>query len=179
MEPSPAATSPRRPSTIGKLLVTAIVIGLVSMWAYVMYLAIGPGRADSPDKLDDPAFAVQAQERCDAALDVVAELPPASESPDAATRADTLAAANDALADMLDELQEVVPTGEDGVIVEEWLADWHVYLGDREAYAEALLSDPKARLLVSPKRGNQITDYIDQFAKDNAMPACSTPADAA
>jgi hypothetical protein len=161
------------------VLVTVIVIGLVSLWAYVLYLAFGPGRADSPDKLDDPAFAIQAQERCDAALDIVAELQPASEAPDAAARADTLASANEALADMLDELQEIVPPGEDGEIVEEWLADWHVYLGDREAYAEVLLTDPEARLLVSPKGGSQITDYIDQFSKDNAMPACSTPADAA
>ena len=62
--------------------------------------------------------------------------------------------------------------------VREWLADWHTYLRDRQAYAEALRTDPDARLLVTPKKGVQITEYLDQLAKDNDMPACSTPGDA-
>ena len=59
-----------------------------------------------------------------------------------------------------------------------WLADWDVYLDDRRAFAQALRRDPEARLLVSAKSARQITEFIDQFAKDNAIPACSTPGDA-
>ena len=45
------------------------VVAMVAMWSYVLYLAFGPGRQDPPDRLDDPAFATAAQDRCDAALD--------------------------------------------------------------------------------------------------------------
>ena len=62
----------------------------------------------------------------------------------------------------------------------EWLADWRTYLGDREAYADALRADPDARLLVSEKagEGRQITGWIDEFANANRMPSCVTPTDA-
>jgi hypothetical protein len=165
-------------SRLGRALVTIAVVGMVSMWVYVLYLAFGPGRADSPDRLDDPAFAVAAQARCDRALDRISELQPASEAPDARTRAGTLDEANDALADMLADLRAIVPGGEDGVLVGRWLTDWDTYLQDRRDYADALRRDPDARLLVSPKKGQQVTEFLDQFAKDNTMPACSTPGDA-
>jgi hypothetical protein len=164
---------------VGRTLVLLAVVGMVSMWGYILYLAFGPGRADSPDKIDAPGFAEAAQATCDRALDEVAQLQPASESPDAAARADTLDDANAALARMLDELDELVPAGDDGVVVTRWLRDWRTYLQDREEYADALRTDPKARLLVTQKSGEQITEFLDQFAKDNDIPACSTPADAA
>ena len=164
---------------IGRVVITLIVVGMVSMWGYVVYLAFGPGRASSPDELEDPTFATAAEARCGEALDRVAELQPANEAQSAAERAVVLAEANEQFSAMLDDLDRLVPGGEDGEIVTEWLADWRIYVDDREAYAVALADDADARLFVSAKGGQQVTDYIDQFAKDNAMPACSTPADAA
>lgn len=169
---------PRRRSRVGFVLATIVTIGLVSMWVYVLYLAFGPGRQDSPDKIADPAFAPAAQARCDRALDRISELQPAYQSKDAVDRAVVLTKANGDLADMLDDLAALAPTGDDGRIVREWLADWHTYLGDREDYATALQTDADARLLVTAKKGTQITEYLDQFSKDNDMPACSTPGDA-
>jgi len=147
----------------------------------VLYLAVFRGREDSPDKLEDPTFARLAQEACSARLDLVAALPPAADAADAAERGRTLEEADGHLADMLDDLHalvSVVPPGDDREIVEEWLADWRTYLGDREDFAAALQRDPGARLYVTAKGGDQITEYLDQFARDNDMPACSTPADA-
>jgi hypothetical protein len=166
---------------MGRWLVRAAVVGMVAMWAFVLYLAIFRGRADSPDKIEDTTFAQRAQTACSARLDLIAGLPLAADAPDAAARGRTVAQANEHLGDMLDDLRAlvpVVPAGEDREIVEEWLADWHTYLGDREAYAAALQHDPRARLYVTAKGGEQITEYLDQFARDNDMPACSTPADA-
>ena len=40
-----------------------------------------------------------------------------------------------------------------------------------------LLDDPEARLLVTARDREQITEYIDAFAADNDMPACATPID--
>ncbi|HJR26753.1 MAG TPA: hypothetical protein VJ804_14845 [Acidimicrobiales bacterium] len=166
---------------MARWLVRAAVVGMVAMWAFVLYLAVFEGRADSPDRLDDPAFAREAEAACSARLERIVELPRASEARDAAERARTLEVANGHLADMLEDLEELVPlvpAGEDREIVEEWLADWHTYLGDREDYAAELLRDPDARLLVTAKGGEQVTEYLDQFAGDNDMPACSTAADA-
>lgn len=161
----------------GRIVTTVLVVGMVGMWGYVLYLAFGPGRQPPPDRLDDPAFAEAAQDRCDEALGVVAALPAASETTTAAERADVIDRANETFAAMLDDLDELVPGGEDGEIVREWLADWRTYLGDRETYADAVRDDPEARLFVSAKDRDQITEYLDAFAADNHMPACGTPLD--
>ena len=176
--PSAAVPVPPTKSKLGKVLVIIAIVGMVSMWIYVLYLAFGPGRAEPPDRLKDRGFPVAAQRTCSAALDLVAQLPPAFTSKDAAAQAMVLVQANDDLRHMLDQLDRIVPGGDDGTITKEWLADWRTYLGDRDDYARALRTDPKARLLVSAKGGSQITEYLDDFAGDNNMPACSTPGDA-
>lgn len=173
--PAPRASRWR----VGRALAAVAVVGMLAMWGYVLYLAFGPGRADPPDRLDDPTFARAAEARCSQALDRVAELPLAVETETPEERADVLDQANRHLAAMLDDLAELVPPGEDGELVEEWLADWRIYLRDRQDYADALREDPDARLLVTPKGGDQITDHLDAFAADNHMPACGTPTDAA
>jgi hypothetical protein len=170
------ATGGRR-WTAGRVVAAILVAGMVAMWAYVLYLAIGPGRQPPPDRLDDPAFSTAAELRCGRALDAVAALPRASEVATAGERATVVAEANRALAEMLDDLDRIAPGGEDGAIVQEWLDDWRTYLDDREAFATALRSDPDARLLVSAKDNDQITEHLDAFAADNHMPACATPLD--
>jgi hypothetical protein len=166
-----------------RVLIALVVLGLVAMWAYVLYLAIGPGRQPPIDRLDDPAFARAGEERCAEALDAVDALPVASESATATERADVLAQADAVFATMLDDLEanlDLAPAGDQRDRAAEWLADWHTYLGDREAFAEALRTDPGARLLVSEKEGEgrQVTGWIDEFANANRMPSCITPTDA-
>jgi hypothetical protein len=166
-----------------RLFLLVVVVALVSMWGYVLYLAFGPGRQPPIDRLDDPAFAAAAEDRCAEALDEIDDLPVASESPTAAERAGVLAQADVVFASMLDDLHgmiELAPAGDQRRRATEWLADWRTYLGDREAYADALRTDPDARLLVSEKagEGRQVTGWIDEFAKANRMPSCVTPTDA-
>ena len=177
--PSPV-DRPQR-SRFWRGVLTIAIVGMVAMWGYVLYLASGPGRAASPDRLEDPTFAAAAQVRCRAALDVVAELPAAQDAPTAGARADVLDDANASFDEMLDDLTELgdrIPPGEDREIVAEWIADWRVYVEDRRAFADALRTDEFSRLLVTAKGGQQITDYINEFAKDNQMPACGSPIDA-
>ena len=170
----------RRPAsrwTAGRVLAVVTVVLLVSMWGYVLYLAFGPGRQPPPDRLDDPAFATQAQAICEAAHDDVDQLPLAIDAEDAAERATIVAEANERFTAMLDELEAITPTGEDGAIVTAWIADWRTYLGDRAAYVDALRSDPGAQLLVTAKDREQVTEFIDAFSADNRMIACATPID--
>jgi hypothetical protein len=174
----------RRGSRLGRAAVVVVVCVLVSMWGYVLYLAFGPGRQPPIDRLDDPAFAAAAEERCATALEEIDRLPVASAAHTATERADVLARANGVYAAMLDDLdglRSLVPAGDHGrQAVREWLADWRTYLGDRQEYADALRTNPDARLLVSekPGEGQQITGWIDEFANANRMPSCVSPTDA-
>jgi hypothetical protein len=153
------------------------VLGMLAMWGYVVYLAVGPGRQAPPDRLDDTTFAVEAQAVCRAALDDVARLPSAIEADDEVERAAIVVAANERFAEMLDDLAAIQPDGDEGEVVEAWLTDWRTYLGDRADYADALATDPEAQLLVTAKDREQITEYLDAFAADNRMPSCGTPID--
>jgi hypothetical protein len=178
----PEAPAGRRWTPV-RLLLTVLVLALLSMWGYVLFLAFGPGRQPPLDRLDDPAFAEAGEARCAEALVEVDALPVASASNTAADRADVLARADAVFGEMLDDLDgmaELAPAGDQRRRATEWLADWRTYLGDRQAYARALRTDPDARLLVSEKEGEgrQITGWIDEFAKANRMPSCVTPTDA-
>lgn len=171
-----APPNPRR-WTPGRVVVALLIIAMVAMWIYVLYLAFGPGRQPPPDRLSDPAFAVAAQARCDAAHGRVDQLPTANQAPDAAAQADIVDEANAIFASMLDDLEAMAPSGEDGTLVLAWVDDWRVYLGDRQRYADALRTNPDARLLVTAKDQDQITEFLDAFSQDNRMAACATPLD--
>jgi len=173
---SPAAPT-SSPATPARVAIAVLVVGMVAMWGYVLYLAFGPGRQAPPDRLSDPAFSIAAERRCGAALAEIATLPRAVETPDNVERAEVVVRANGFIAAMLDDLDRFVPAGEDGELVQAWLTDWRTYLNDRTEYAAALRSDPAARLLVSAKDRDQITEHLDAFAADNRMPACATPLD--
>jgi hypothetical protein len=175
--------SARRPR-LGRLAIGAVVLTLVAMWGYVLYLALGPGRQPPIDRLDDPAFAEAGEVLCADAVADVEDLPNAGASATPDERADVVERANAVYAAMLDDLavqaRTEVPAGDERERAEAWVADWRVYLDDRVAYAEALRTDPEARLLVSekPGEGRQITGWIDEFALANRMPSCATPTDA-
>jgi hypothetical protein len=178
----PDAPASRRWTPV-RVLLTVVALAMVAMWGYVLFLAFGPGRQPPIDRLDDPAFAEAGEARCAEALVEVEALPVASASASAPERADVLAEADAVFAGMLDDLDglaTLAPAGDQRRRATEWLADWRTYLGDREAYAEALRADPGARLLVSEKagEGRQVTGWIDEFAKANRMPSCVTPTDA-
>lgn len=169
--------------TRGRVLVLSVITGLVLMWGYVLYLALGPGRQPPVDRLDDPAFAQAAEVRCADALAEVDDLPLATESASATERAAVIADANNIFRGMLDDLDDLAavaaPHDEQQRRIEAWLTDWRIYLGDREVYADALRVDPGARLLVSekPGEGRHITGWIDEFARANRMPSCASPTD--
>jgi hypothetical protein len=173
-------SSPHRSGT--RVLVAAVVVGLVAMWVYVIYLAFGPGRQPPIDRLEDPAFAPAAEQRCARAVAEIDELPPASEQTTASQRANVVDQANTILAGMLTDLDEAagrIDDEEERARAEAWLVDWRVLLDDRTAYAQALRRDAGARLLVSEKddTGRHITGWIDEFAKANQMSSCATPGD--
>jgi hypothetical protein len=62
--------------------------------------------------------------------------------------------------------------------MEGWLADWRIYLIDREDYAERLATDPEARLLLDESQlGDPVDKTIEIFAQVNGISDCATPGD--
>lgn len=164
--------------SVGRVLAVAVSVSLVVFWIWIFSGA--PARPN-PDRLDDRAFVVRAEARCQQLLDDLGELPGPTEFESAANRADVLDDATVLVAEMVDDLEADGPTtGDDGVRMEGWIKDWRTYLADRADYAERLRRDPGAKLLISVNTDLQdpVDKTIQIFADDvNEMPSCATPGD--
>ena len=116
---------------------------------------------------------------CEAAHDDVDQLPPADRGRDAPPSGPTIVdEANERFAAMLDDLEPLAPGGRgrrDRRRVDRRLADLPRRPG--RPTPTRCARDPEARLLVTAKDREQVTEYIDAFAADNRMPACGTPID--
>jgi hypothetical protein len=162
--------------TIWRVVVVLVVLSMVGFWAWIF--AGGPARKN-PDELTDRRYVARIERRCRTLRADLAQLPNAASITSATKRADVLDAANVELTAMVDDLEAWAPTtGDDATSVEGWIKDWRTYLKDRRAYADALRTDPQARLLLdlSPL-GDSVDKTIQVFTQVNAMPACDTPGD--
>lgn len=179
-DPPPEATAEvaaggPRGWTWPRALAALVVVAMVAFWLYVLLLAPAPG---PPDQLDSSAFPEEAEAVCAGAMAALAEVPSAREAATPEERAVTLAAANDVLAEMVEELRAVAPSdGRDGRLVGRWLDDWEVYLGDREEYEAELAAGEDVAFTVTARDSDQITEPIDGFAEANEMDSCQTPLD--
>jgi hypothetical protein len=180
----PATTEPTGPYervegrrvTPVKVLLGLLVVGMIAMWVY----ALGPwARQDPPGRLDDPAFAAEAEPVCAAAVDELAALPQAFETTTPEARATAIDETNVVLSAMVVELRTFAPTtGVDGERVGEWLDDWDTYIEDRANLATQLREDGDARLHETAKGDDHISEALDFFAVTaNDMPSCATPDD--
>jgi len=166
---------PRRPLC---LLGAVAILVLLGGWIYVLFI-YDPGLLI--DELADRRFPEAAEKVCASAVERLEELPPASEARSAMERADVVERSNVILSDMIDRLEPHAPSEPENVRagVAEWIADWRVYIGNRERYVDNLRADPEARFLESPKGSDTkgITRAIDGFAQVNRMESCTTPDD--
>lgn len=170
----PPAGTPRRRITPYHVVVVLILAGIAALWGYALTRQPEP----PPDALDDAAFAGTAEDICVSSQAVRDNLPIAFETADPIERATVVDRSNAELESMLVALRAEVPAaGRDREMLEEWLGDWEVYLGNRRDYAERLREEGDARIYVAEKDSRQITVAIDRFAEVNDMPACRTPKD--
>lgn len=179
-EESPRPSERSRPL---RTLALVAIVSFVGLWGYVLYLAFFEGRQPPADRLDDPAFAVAAEERCDDALSQVDELPSATSTATPQERAVVLDEANEIYDSMLGDLEgltHLVTDSDERERTEAWLADWRIFLGDREDFADRLSEGTDSRMLVSEKEGEgrHITGWVDEFALANKMDSCISASDA-
>lgn len=133
----------------------------------------------NPDELYDKNWVTEAEKICAPAATTIKNLPNASTSKTPADRAELLNRGTAALEPMVDALA-ALPTperAEDRTVVNGFLEDWRIYIGDRRDFADALLTDPAAQPLESEVHGGWVSDAIDIMARINKIPDCATPDD--
>lgn len=160
------------------LLYAGITFAVVTfgVWIYALFF-YDPGLMI--DELGDRTFPRRAEEICHQARRKIEKLPTAEQTTDPVERAAVIDEANEALRTMTGELAEVVPQGQGRVTVGigEWIEDWNVFIGDRQAYADQLREDADARFTETSKSNRQISRAIDAFAQVNRMESCAVPGD--
>lgn len=156
-------------------------VGIVGLLAIMWTLAFSGWRDPGTiDELDDPAFALAAEDVCAAARTDLDALPGAPDATSPADRGAVVQVATDRLELMVAELRTMVPAGtDDGAALTRWLDDWDLYLSDRRAHEAELLAGNDVRFIVSASaNGAQVTKSLDRFAEvANPMPSCATPGD--
>ena len=163
--------------TPGRIVSAVLLLGVIAFWVWAFSPLAPRGH---PDELDDPAFAEAAEIRCAAAVDQVAtEVPAANEATSTDNRADQIDASTAIFEEMLVDLAALAPAAgtSDREIVDRWLADWQIYIGDRYRYAERFRDGIDDRFEVTAVDEGQVTDPIDAFALANRMPSCASPQD--
>jgi len=167
--------SARRTMALRSFL-AALVVAMGALWVYAFFLA----PAGNPDRLEDRAWANDAEARCVQARDEIALLPTAASAPDPATRADDLDEATTVVRSMVDDLAVLGGgTADDRHLVALWLADWEVYVADRLAHAERLRNegDVKPLLTALTSGTGSVLERMNGFARVNDMEACLDPGD--
>jgi hypothetical protein len=163
-------------ATPGRILALIAVIAMIMLWVAIF---AGYFNKDNPDKLQDEAYVAQLEDQCQALRDDLDTLPNAADIDSAGERADVLDDANVMVASFVDELAANAPTSGDAkVSVEGWIADWRIYLENREDFADRLRTDPDAQLLLDRSElGDSVDKTIQIFSQVNEIPACETPGD--
>jgi len=173
-----AGAEEHRRRNVGWWITAAVAVSMVAMWIYVFGYHLGGNWADdTPGQMDDPAFAERAEGICAATLVRIDMLPKAFEAASPIDRADEVRATNTEFRTMLVELAAVpTATASDTTMIEEWLADWEIYLDDRDGFADRVATDPSARFYVtqSERDKRQVTVAFDRFALVNDMASCSS-----
>jgi len=163
----------------GRVAKVVAIITMVASFGVWVYAFSGAADRDSPDLLDDLAWARQAETLCVTATGDVEGLPSALDAQNVAERSDQIRAANDRYRVMLDDMAQLQPgTDRDAEMVAEWQGDWELFLSDRDRYATAILDDPAAAFTVTNTGGGErLYRRISRFARTNFMSSCIAPED--
>ena len=154
-----------------KVLFPIGVVLFVGFWTWALFFA----SKTAVNKIEDTAWTERAEEIC---APVKAELRSMEllANPSLSVRADLVTESTDLLAAMLNDIEAVQPDDPKGqAIVPDWIADWRTLVQDRYNYAERLRAGQDVPFTESAVRSVPITERIETFAGDNAMPSCAPP----
>jgi hypothetical protein len=159
-----------------RIATVAIILVMVIFWIWVF--AGGPDR-HNPDYLSDRAWVNRAKLICTADNAKITALPGAETAPNAKARSKVIEEADADLTHMINQLAAQPPdNASDTKVVDHWLYDYRRYVGNRQQFAQHLLTDPHAELLLDQEYGQPLDDVITTFALDgNNMGVCEAPGD--
>lgn len=149
---------------------------MAGAWAWLLSPLNDPSH---PDELSDEDFVAAAEVRCERFVDEIDALPNANTAGLPAERALLIDDGTQLTLVLVEDLRRIAPdpTTEEGEIVARWLADWEIYISDRNAYAERLRGGESGPFPVTARDGEQISEYIEAFAIANSMFSCVVPLD--
>ena len=181
----------RRWRLLGRWLGGLFVAGSFVFWAW----AFSPwARTENPARLDDRDFAQWADQRCAQTQTAIAALPSPRQAASWAERAGQVDQGTDEVEALVTDLrlraesELSLSTESDGppdaALVDDWLADWDVYISDRRNHSARMRSadedtpDRELRfLLLDMTEGSTYTERMDGFSRLNNMDNCQVPGD--
>jgi hypothetical protein len=139
-------------------------------------LAFTNGVRSVEPTIEDEDFVADAEDLCTDVRDRLADAAAARRDRELspAERADAVDATVDALADMVRDLREISPAGEDGEEVAVWLSDWEQVLESGRRTADALRREDDDAAEQAARDGQDPARAVNAFAGANGLPACGT-----
>jgi hypothetical protein len=139
-------------------------------------LAFTNGVRSVEPTIEDEDFVADAEDLCTDVRDRLADAAAARRDRELspAERADAVDATVDALADMVRDLGEISPAGEDGEEVAVWLSDWEQVLESGRRTADALRREDDDAAEQAARDGQDPARAVNAFAGANGLPACGT-----
>lgn len=162
-----------------KAVLIVVIALLVAMWVYAFFYAPTEGI----NRIGDRTWSARSQARCEqsgAGLIALRDVRPIKDvGADALNeKADIVVKTNVILTSMVDAVAADVPADAKGQeIVPKWIADYRTYLADRVDMVAQLRAGQNVVLSETQVKGAPISDFINDFARQNNMPACQTPDD--
>ncbi|MGI9605883.1 MAG: hypothetical protein ACR2P0_07060 [Acidimicrobiales bacterium] len=160
-----------------RVLATLFVIGAIAFWIF----AFSPQARDmfvAPDGIEDEQLISQIIDRCQAALDDLDGIPPARTAETPGDRAVIVTDGTGILRSMVGDIGSFSDgSDDDHRLLNLWLADWDVYLGDRDRHVTRLLDEGDVRFLTTEENGVFINERMNGFSRRNELDVCQTPGD--
>lgn len=154
------------------------IAGFLLMAIFWALIYTGSFNWRNPDKLHDEAWVSNARAICTPTAKFINDLPRAQTAKSPEERAGAVDQGSDALDKMVARLEAQRPDNDsDRAVVDAWIADWRVYVGDRRDFTKRLRADPSAKPLFTEVHGGWSSNSIDAFANANNLVACASPAD--
>ncbi|MBD29336.1 MAG: hypothetical protein CL453_00015 [Acidimicrobiaceae bacterium] len=165
-----------RKFSIGRVISVLLLLAIALFWIWALSPLAPSGH---PDKLDNSSFADEAKILCSLAEDELEEIPFAFEVASPSERADQIDRGTAIYRALISDLLSIAPdeNTRDGRLVRLWLADYSVYLDDRDAYAAKFRNGIDEAFTVTKKGSRWVTDPVDEFAKGNKIRECLVPLD--
>ena len=165
---------------VGRVLAAIGAACFVAFWVWALFFA----SKEPINRIDDTAWSQRAERTCAAATverEALANFTKMSEAtPELVLqRADIVDHATDILEAMLDDITAVPPTDAKGQdLVPQWEGEYRTYLDDRRAFTAGLRETGTNDAFYETEAGGlPISERLETFAGDNAMPSCAPPRD--